>query len=77
MKYVYFEDMHNDGTGGLAEVTDEEFGRLEPHRRDMENCNPLPPELGTLLWETVYSRCDDDNDDSGIPYKDCLTQRIC
>ena len=77
MKYVVFEDMHDDDCGKIVEVTEDEFNRLEPHRADMENCNPLPEPLHSLLWDDIYMREDQGLEPNAILLTSLLVQRIC
>jgi hypothetical protein len=76
MKYVYFEDLHGDDMDKLVLIDNAEFDKLQPYRSDMENCDPLPDELQTLVWDDMFMRTEDELGINDIPYDDCLLQRI-
>ena len=76
-KYINFVDMHDDDCGGVVEVTDDEFAKLQPFRDDMSNCNPLPNSKHRLLWDEIYERNRVEVDPESLNKEDCLTQTIC
>ena len=74
-KYINFEDMHDDGIGGVTEITEAEFSALKPYRADLENCNPIP--LDSLI-ETIMERDrDEDMDVDSLTEENSLLFRIC
>jgi len=76
-KYINFEDMHDDGIGGVTEITEAEFIALEPYRADLENCNPLPDNEDSLI-ETIMERDrDEDMDVDSLTEENSLLFRIC